>query len=65
MLGLQAPLALREVELDPLVLVQAAGEVDEHVLPSGVDADEPETLSGLNHLSVRRPESSTCPGGFE
>ena len=56
-LGLRALLALRDVELDPLVLLQAAvtagldrGEVDEDVLPSVIDADEPEALVRVEPL---------------
>ena len=57
-LGLRALLALRDVELDPLVLVQAAvtirldgREVDENVLASAVDTDEPEALVRVELLN--------------
>ena len=72
MLGLRALLALRDVELDALVFVQAAvavgldrGEVDEDVLAPAIDADEPETLvrvepldCSLRHAHISLPTMS-------
>jgi len=56
-LGLRALLALRDVELDPLVLLQAAvaagldcGEVDKDVLASVIDTDKSETLVRVESL---------------
>jgi hypothetical protein len=58
LLGLWALLALRDLELDTLVLFQSAvsagldrGEVDEYIGTAAVDGDEPEALLGVEPLN--------------
>ncbi len=58
LVGLRAPVALLDLELDPLPLFEGAvairldsREVDENVLAT-VDGDKAVSMSGLNHLTV-------------